>query len=201
MQAHQSKALATLMIAAALGACASRGDGEDNGRMDATRRGMTDAAATPLRDVGIIRPDVPDLIESLRYPYNITALSGGCPAIQYEIGQLDAVLGAESYQPGEETTLSDRAGSAASDAAVDAVRDTVDFIPFRGWVRRASGAARAEAEAARAVELGHTRRAFLRGYGSALGCRGVAPAPPPAVHQARREGDAPIPTSDAVTPP
>jgi hypothetical protein len=64
MQAHQCKALAALMITAALGACASRGD-DNNGRMDATRRGMTDAAATPLRDLSIIRPDVPTLQRKL----------------------------------------------------------------------------------------------------------------------------------------
>ncbi len=167
----------TSALVAAAGACASH-DGKD-GRIEATRRGMTDAAATPLRDVGIIRPEVPDLIETLRYPYASNTLAGGCPQILYELGQLDAVLGAESYQPGAETTLSGRGIDAASDAAVDLARDATDVIPFRGWVRRASGAARAERDAARAVELGHTRRAFLRGYGSALNCRGVVPAPPP----------------------
>jgi hypothetical protein len=166
--------LALILATSAAAAC-STGGGE---RIDATRRGMTDAAAGPLRDVGIIRPSVPDLLETLRYPYSTNTLSGGCPSVLYEIGALDAVLGLESYQPGQETTLTERGMEAASDAAVDLARDATDVIPFRGWVRRASGAAKAERDAARATELGHTRRAFLRGYGAALNCPGVTPAPP-----------------------
>jgi hypothetical protein len=177
MQARLGRLALTLAVAAASSACAMNSENRD--RVDATRRGVTDAAASPLRDVGILRPEIPDLIETLRYPYASATLSAGCPAILYQIGQLDAVLGNESYQPGEETTLSDRGMEAAQDAAVDLARDATDVIPFRGWVRRVSGASSAERRAARAVELGHTRRAFLRGYGAALGCPGVTPAPPP----------------------
>jgi len=171
------KALAAGLIAIALGACASNGEESTIG---STTRGMSDAAATPLRDVGLIRPSIPDVIESLRYPYVTTTLPAGCPAVAFEIDQLDGVLGPESYQPGEETSLVVRGANAASDAAVDAVRGAAEFIPFRGLVRRASGATRAEDKAARAIELAQTRRAFLRGYGAALGCSGVVPAPPPA---------------------
>lgn len=186
--------------------CASSGRGEDESRIDATRRGMTDAAATPLRDVGLIRPEIPLVLRRLDYPYASTTLLGGCPAVQYEIGQLDAVLGTESYQPGEDESLSTRGMDAAQNAAVGAVRDSAsDVIPFRSWVRRISGATRAEREALRAVELGQMRRSFLRGYGAALGCRGIVPAPPPPEEQRRRrdrdEDTQSPPQQGAISPP
>lgn len=173
-----------VLLASSAGACASsRGDDEENGRLENTGRGMASAAVNPLRDVGLIRPEVPDVLENIHYPYMSDTLAAGCPAIAYEIAQLDAVLGVESYQPGRETTFTERgldsAGDYAEGYAVGAVRDAVDIVPFRSWVRRLSGAASAEKKAARAIEMGHTRRTFLRGYGAALGCPDVVPAPPP----------------------
>ena len=187
-------------------ACASGGRREEESRIDATRRGMTDAAATPLRDVGLIRPEIPLVLRRLEYPYASTTLLGGCPAVQYEIGQLDAVLGSESYQPGEDESLGERGMDAAQNAAVGAVRDSAgDVIPFRSWVRRLSGATRAEREAQRAVELGQMRRSFLRGYGAALGCRGIVPAPPPPEEERRRrdrdDDTQSPPQQGAISPP
>jgi hypothetical protein len=166
-----------------LGACASigRGGEGDDDRGDRTRRGIANAATTPLRDVGLIRPEIPRVLEDLNYPYLTASLAGGCPNILYEVGQLDAVLGPEDYQPAARRDMSDRGLDAASGAAVSAAEDTAgDVMPFRGWVRRLSGATRAEREFARAIEMGQMRRAFLRGFGASLGCRSVLPAPPPA---------------------
>lgn len=173
-----------VLLASSAGACAlTRGDDDESGRVESTGRGMASAAVNPLRDVGLIRPEIPDVLENIHYPYLSDTLAAGCPAISYEIAQLDAVLGAESYQPGRETTFTERGIDSAGDYvegyAVGAVRDAVDIVPFRSWVRRLSGAAGAEKRAARAIEMGHTRRTYLRGYGAALGCPDVVPAPPP----------------------
>jgi hypothetical protein len=166
---------------AALGACQSGSDSADDSRdrMGEMRQGVADAATTPLRDLGIIRPDIPPILAAIRFPYEVTTLAAGCTAVAYEIGQLDAVLGSENYQPGEERSWSERGADAASNAAVDAVRSSGEVMPFRGWVRQASGANRAEREAIQAFEMGQMRRAFLRGYGASLGCRGIIPQPPP----------------------
>ena len=59
------------------------------------------------------------------------------------------------------------------------MRGAGEVMPFRGWVRQASGANRAEREAIQAFEMGQMRRSFLRGYGASLGCRGIIPQPPP----------------------
>jgi hypothetical protein len=191
------------MAVLSLGACATFGgggddDGEGDGgddRMDRTRRGIASAAASPLRDVGIIRPQIPFVLEDIKYPYFSNTLAGGCPNVLYEIGQLDAVLGPEDYQPEGRRELRDRGLDAASDAAVNAAEDTAgDVVPFRGWVRRLSGASRAEREFAQAIEMGQMRRAFLRGFGASLGCRYVLPAPPPGAAPRNAANDRPVTT-------
>jgi hypothetical protein len=113
-----------------------------------------------------------------------------CNAVARELGALDAVLGPESYQPGPNRNIWDRSGDFVEEQAIEAAVDTAqDLIPFRSWVRRISGASRAEREALRAVANGQQRRTFLRGYGASLGCRNVIPPPPPAAHQSRSGDD------------
>jgi hypothetical protein len=162
-------------------ACASRDEGEDDiNRVDQVRRGVVDAAASPFRDIGLVRPEVPRTLQSLKYPYSQTNLTLGCDQVLYEIGQLDAILGAESFQPGAERGISSKGLDAIEGAVLNAARDSAgDIIPYRGWVRRISGAAKAEKEASLAIVQGQTRRAYLRGYGAALGCLNAVPAPPP----------------------
>jgi hypothetical protein len=193
--------LAGALAALALGGCANNSPGEaggDNDALDRTRRGVADAAISPLRDIGLVRPDIPAPLVGLSYPYQATQLIAGCPQILYEIGQLDAVLGKENYQPGRKATMIDRGMDSASNAGVGVVQDAAeDLIPFRGWVRRASGADDAQRRYIRALELGHTRRSFLRGYGVALGCTGVLPEPPPAPAPTQAQPTSPVPPPQA----
>lgn len=177
--------LIAAVLAVGIASCSS-------GRTADTRRGMTDAAYIPLRDVNLIRPEIPLLLRNLQYPYS-TATLADCAAVTREIGQLDAVLGPESYQPGPNRNIWDRSGDFVEEQAISAAQGTAqDLIPFRSWVRRISGASRAEREALRAVANGQQRRTFLRGYGASLGCPGMIPPPPPSVHQSRRENDQPV---------
>jgi hypothetical protein len=179
------KLVAALVLGASLAACSS-------GRTADTRRGVADAAYIPLRDVGLMRPEIPLLLRNLQYPYSTAALTD-CAAVSREISQLDAVLGPESYQPGPARNAWDRSGDFVEEQVIDAAEDTAqDLIPFRSWVRRISGASRAEREALRAVANGQQRRTFLRGYGASLGCPNMIPPPPPQPHQAREGRGAPV---------
>ncbi|MBL8543028.1 MAG: hypothetical protein JNJ63_04420 [Hyphomonadaceae bacterium] len=174
-----------VMTGVALAACST-------GRTADTRRGVTDAAYTPLRDVNLIRPEIPLILRNLQYPYSTATLTD-CNAVAHEIGQLDAVLGPESYQPGPNRNVWDRGGDFVEEQAIEAAQDTAaDLIPFRSWVRRISGASRAERDALRAVANGQQRRTFLRGYGASLGCPAMIPPPPPAAHQSRGGDDRPV---------
>jgi hypothetical protein len=179
------KIFLALALSVGLAACSS-------GRTADTRRGVTDAAYIPLRDVGLMRPEIPLLLRNLQYPYS-TATLADCAAVTREIGQLDAVLGPESYQPGPNRNIWDRSGDFVEEQTIEAAESTAqDLIPFRSWVRRISGASRAEREALRAVANGQQRRTFLRGYGASLGCPNMIPPPPPQPHQAREGRDRPV---------
>ena len=154
-----------LSLAFALAACST-------GRTADTRRGVSGAASIPLRDVGLIRPEIPLLLRNLQDPYS-TAELANCAA------QFDAVLGPESYQQGPNRNAWDRSGDFVEDQTIEAAESTAqDLIPFRSWVRRLSGASRAERDALRAVANGQQRRTFVRGYGASLGCPNMIPAPP-----------------------
>jgi len=166
------KMVAVMAVSASVAACST-------GRTADTRRGVTDAAYSPLRDVNLLRPEIPLLLRNLDYPYS-TATLANCAAVTAEIGDLDEVLGPESYQPGPNRNIWDRSGDFVEEQAIEAAQGTAqDLIPFRSWVRRISGASRAEREALRAVANGQQRRTFLRGYGASLGCPSIIPPPPP----------------------
>lgn len=165
-----------LALCVGLAACSS-------GRTADTRRGVMEAGVIPLRDVGLVRPEIPLLLRNLQYPYSTASLSN-CEAVRREIAQLDAVLGPESYQPGPNRNIWDRSGDFIEDQTIEAAESTAaDLIPFRSWIRRISGASRAERDALRAVANGQQRRTFLRGYGASLGCPAIIPPPPPQVHR------------------
>lgn len=174
-----TRILAVGLLALAVAGCGT-------GRTADTRRGVSDAAYIPFRDVGLIRPEIPLLLRNLQYPYS-TATLADCAAVSREIAQLDAVLGPESYQPGPNRNIWDRSGDFVEEQTIQAAEDTAsDLIPFRSWVRRISGASRAERDALRAVANGQQRRTFLRGYGASLGCPSMIPPPPPNVATGER---------------
>lgn len=155
------------MLALALAACAS----------SKTGNGVADAATAPLSDLNLVRAEIPPpLAEALKGPYKPPA-AAGCEAIAAEVAQLEALLGADLDVPpsASRPSLIERGGSAAGEAAVGALRSTAEgVIPFRGWVRKLTGAERYSREVAAAIAAGSVRRSYLKGVGQARGC------PPPA---------------------
>ena len=178
--------VAVLAVTASVAACGTTGRTAD------TRRGVADAAYTPLRDVNMIRPEIPLLLRNLQYPYATVELTS-CATVTQEIHNLDAVLGPESYQYGPNRNVFDRGGDFVEEQTIAAARNTAqDLIPFRSGVRTLSGASEADREALRAVANGQQRRTFLRGYGASMGCPDIIPAPPalPRAQQQRPAGQA-----------
>ena len=179
--------VAGLVLASATPAFAGRQDKQDaDPGKPVTERPTTmkDAATTPLSDLNLKKDQIPALLLGAQQrPYELTGLRT-CPQIAAAVGELDAVLGADSDLPGE---ARDRlsAGRVAQ-AAVGA------FIPFRGLIREISGANESERKMQSAIMAGLARRGFLKGYGQARGCRyparpattadiiGAAPAAAPA---------------------
>ena len=147
-------------LALALTACAS---GE---------KSVRDAATTPLSDLNVVRADIPSVLAAAqKAPYAAPA-DKSCPALSAEVQALDAALGADLDTPatGSNPSLIERGAS-------DALRNAAEgVIPFRGWVRKLSGAERYSREVAAAIAAGTIRRAYLKGIGAAAGC--TAPAAP-----------------------
>ncbi|PTT08725.1 hypothetical protein DBR10_08880, partial [Caulobacter sp. HMWF025] len=102
---------------------------------------------------------------------------------------LDGALGEDFDQksPQEDEDLLDRGRKAAGTAALGAVASAAqDMIPFRGWVRKLSGAEAHDRLVQSAIASGVVRRAYLKGLGEARGCPPPAtphhkPPPPPVV--------------------
>jgi hypothetical protein len=154
---HATLALASAL---ALGACAS------------TEKSARDAATTPLSDLNVVRAEIPPVLAAaLKAPYGVPA-DRSCAALGSEIQSLDAVLGADldTTERGHNPSLVER-------GVGDALKNTAEgVIPFRGWVRKLSGAERYARDVAAAIAAGTIRRAYLKGLGSAAGC--AAPAAP-----------------------
>lgn len=148
-----------------------------------------DALTQPLRDLSILRRETPEVLQRAAIaPYaDGPTLENGvldCPSVATEIASLDQALGDDLRGRTPEMGLMAQAQSEAGNAIVDAVGDLVE-LPYRGVIRRITGAHRRDAELQGAVQAGLVRRAFLKGL-SARECAALqevaavepAPAPP-----------------------
>jgi len=120
-----------------------------------------DAIKQPFADLNLIRDEISEaLVRAAEAPYSLDGL-GGCPALVSEIGELDAVLGADVDAEG--------AGGGGSHLVGDLLKGAF-ALPFRGVVRRLTGAHRRDQAKARAVVAGVARRGFLKGVATSKGC-------------------------------
>jgi hypothetical protein len=154
-----------------------------------TYQGVGEAASTPLHDLNLMQDRMPPiLIHAYAHPYDRTGLDT-CPAIADEIHQLDLALGPDVDIPQSTTTEGDmfqKGASVAADAALDAVRSaTGGVIPIRSWVRRMSGAVRAEQEAKAVALAGSVRRGYLKALGESKDCNWPASPLPPQIYRAK----------------
>lgn len=148
------------------------------GAMSDFGSGVGTAATAPLDDLNLRRQYIPTvLLQAEANPYDLRNLNQ-CSTIGAEIGRLNEALGPDTDEPPapDGSTLGERAGDAASKAALDAIRDAAtDFIPGRSWIRRLSGAEQHSRHVQSAIQAGRMRRAFLKGVGMNRNC-----APPAA---------------------
>lgn len=186
-----------------VGACSTgvgRGTSET---VHMTRVGMKEAVTAPLRDFNLMRKTVPEVLASAAEdPYRLPA-STECPALVDEIRRLDLALGPDADIPrgAGKPTMSRRASHAASDAALDAVRDvTTGWIPFRSTVRRLTGASYNQDQMEDATQAGVVRRAYLKGLGLQQGCAyPAAPMPAPTKEVIAKEKPAAVVASATPT--
>ncbi len=170
---HPSTLASLLVVASALAACAS----PDAKRADSAQQQLTQAATTPLSDLNLVRAEIPAVLAAAQKgPYALPA-DRSCGGLSTEVQALDAALGADLDTPPTATNpgLVERGGAAVGNAAVGAVRSAAEgVVPFRGWVRKLTGAEQYSKDVAAAIAAGTIRRAFLKGVGQANGCVGAA---------------------------
>lgn len=181
-----------------LSACASK-----------TSSRATEAAASPLFDLNIVRANIPDVLaEAQKAPYAVPE-DQTCGALSFQVSRLNAVLGADLDTPASENapSLLERGTSAAEDSAMGAIQRSAEgLVPFRSWVRKLSGAERYSRRVAAAITAGSIRRAFLKGIAASHGCAWhgpevVAPADAAAsAVDAAASASAPVPGPAASEP-
>lgn len=170
---HKKQVMGRLLVLAALlglSACASRPDAGER---------IGNAATAPLNDLNLVKDKIPAvLLEAQAAPYK-TPADASCAGLLAALRPLDEALGPDIDAPRDrnEQGLAEKGGEALGDAALDALKRTAEgVLPFRGWLRKLSGAERYSKEVAAAVIAGRSRRSFLKGMGAAQAC----PPPPPA---------------------
>ncbi len=125
----------------------------------------------PFRDLNIQRAEIPVVLqEAVHAPYAPPS-APGCEVLNKDILALDAVLG-----PDVDAEDRDSRSETVSSVVVDAARDaSTGWIPFRGVLRRITGAERESRLVVAAVLAGSVRRGYLKGIGRQIGCA-VGPA-------------------------
>lgn len=136
-----------------------------------------DVVRTPISDLNLRKDDIPALLTGAQAdPYGVAGLRK-CSQLSAAVADLDAVLGDDIDVPqdGKQKVSAGRVAQAAVGA----------FIPFRGLIREISGANEQDRRLLIAIQAGVARRAFLKGYSQARGCR-VAARPVPALTQVQQ---------------
>jgi hypothetical protein len=149
---------------------------------------LRDAVAAPLEDLNLKHTAIPAVLQrAVDNSYDMTGLDR-CEGIAGEIGRLDAALGPDLDEapPPDTRSRGKKVADAAYGAGVSGVRDTTrDVLPFRGWVRKLTGAAKHDRAVQAAIRAGGVRRGYLKGVGMGMNCAPPAapswfvPAPPP----------------------
>jgi hypothetical protein len=129
------------------------------------------AFAQPLRDLSVMREAAPDILtRAAAAPYALDA-GAGCASIQHEMAALDSVLGPDLDAAGRPA---DKSVADAGELISGAIGSAVG-LPYRGIVRKISGAEQRERVLGKAIFAGMVRRAFLRGAARAASCRAAPP--------------------------
>ncbi|MES3024323.1 MAG: hypothetical protein V4857_22370 [Pseudomonadota bacterium] len=132
-----------------------------------------EAVMTPLSDLNMSKATIPPVLAAAALqPYQLPPIKS-CADLYADVDALEQVLEADFDAPPIANTAGtlERGANKLGDAAVGAFRKTVEgAVPFRGWVRKLSGAERSAKKVERAIAAGAARRSFLKGVALARGC-------------------------------
>lgn len=125
---------------------------------------VAEVAKTPLRDLNIDPPDIPEVLQrAAEAPYDMAQITS-CNTIVADIAALDTVLGAD-YD-----IAADDGNDRLSEGRI-AQSVVGSILPFRGILREVTGAASNDRAFRAAYTAGMVRRGFLKGLGLERGCK------------------------------
>jgi len=137
------------------------------------RQGMKGVVEQPFRDFGLVRTKIPPvLLAAIADPY-ARPTPATCDGITAEMIRLNVALGPDLDEPvsTEHPGVLTRGEGAAKTAALDAMRsEEQSNIPFDGFIRLLSGAARHDRLVMAAIQAGAIRRGYLKGLGEMRAC-------------------------------
>ena len=160
-----------------------------------TRNGLGDAALSPLEDLNLKREKIPAAIADLLSPYEPLP-DFECATIGRAVRELDTLLEPDvdtQIRMAEDGRSDSKSNSEhASDFALGQIASEArSLIPFRGLVRKATGAESHDKKVELAYRTAYLRRSYLKGIGQGRGC--IAPASPlPINYDAMRNNGAAI---------
>ena len=161
--------LPALLLVSACVTGPADGSGKIQTSSQAKRESVQGAVSAPLRDVKLLQTKIPPvLLEAMADPYK-RPQPATCAGITEAVVPLNNALGADLDEPAvdEDDLMSQGKG-----AALGAVAGLAsDVIPFRGWVRKLTGAERHDSLVQAAITAGGVRRAYLKGLGESRGCK------------------------------
>jgi hypothetical protein len=133
--------------------------------------GLGHALLTPARDLNLMRDPIPPALLSITQAYEIEG-PVTCLSLTAEIATLDQALGPDvDLSNDEDSSDAKESGAAVGNFALDTLSDTTGgILPFRGLIRRASGAHEWEKRSREAYLTGLLRRAHLKGIMRELNC-------------------------------
>jgi|CXWL01.1.fsa_nt_gi hypothetical protein len=144
-----------------------------------TVEGAWAAVLTPFEDIGVKKQSIPEKLQQIvDNPYALPQRPTTCESVQTEIVELDNLLGPDVCTPSNKIGFVgsskgeyvEKGAGFARDHAVGMVSGKVNIIPFRGIVRRISGAEKHVKLVERSYQAGKLRRAFLKGLLVYGGC-------------------------------
>lgn len=120
----------------------------------------------PLKDANLVKEEIPAELEAIMAnPYSLKGVTT-CAQASAEIGKLTRVLGPDV------DVAKAKGGSSATEMALGQLEKTAGgLIPGSGVIRKISGAEAQERKAKAAVFAGSLRRAYLKGWATAKGCK------------------------------
>ena len=172
--------LALCFSATLLSACATKWErGEPN---DDKSEAVGDALQTPMRDLNLLREDIPEVLHQARkQPYALPD-PFECPVIVAEVRALDEVLGEDL----DTRNAMSRHDNLAMGVLLGSIRG---LMPYRSFVRKLTGAEKRDRVAVASFAAGTIRRGYLKGLGESQGCE--TPATPK-----RKAGDPELAVAD-----